>query len=306
MKRLLLVLALGSGSSALPAQACPTAALQTAFASGSLASVVQAFVSVTAAGADCSVEQRFWAGRLTALAHGVQAERLISRGASPADALLIVEEGLRFGRPWQLLRQRGELLMRVPLPHGRPNFAEASATFQAALNDMNDATDEEPPQRREFERLLALADQSRMAASSVVQLPRTRSGELGGLALRSVRGFEVREVMQPIHFVWGSTDFADLGRAAADQLYDMLAQESFPVIRLIGHTDPDGTNAYNLRLSRERAERVRRYLEGRGYPPGRISTEGRGEEEPLTPAVQGVYTQEEFHQILRRVVLVRS
>ena len=288
------------------AQACPTAALSETFSSGDLSRVLAAHSAIERAGAECSSEERLWAGRLTAVAHGVEAERMLGRGVSPAMVLTVVDRGLRYGRPWRLLRQRGELLMRIRDQQRRPDWAAASLAFQDAMNDLNDEEeDPAPASQRERERLISLAEQTRMAATRPVQSPLTRSGGPGGLDLLALRGFQIRPIAQPIHFVFDSTDFADLGRAAADALYDRMARENFPTIRLVGHTDMEGTNAYNLRLSRERADRVRRYLETRGYPAGRISTEGRGKEEPLIPAAENVYSPEEFAQILRRVVLVR-
>lgn len=48
-------------------------------------------------------------------------------------------------------------------------------------------------------------------------------------------------------------------------------------IRLVGRTDPRGTEGYNDKLGLERAERVKRYLVTRGIDPGRIETESAGE-----------------------------
>lgn len=46
---------------------------------------------------------------------------------------------------------------------------------------------------------------------------------------------------------------------------------------ILGHTDPLGTEAYNQRLSLERANAVRDYMVSQGVPAGVIRTEGRGE-----------------------------
>jgi len=48
-------------------------------------------------------------------------------------------------------------------------------------------------------------------------------------------------------------------------------------IRLIGHTDPRGTERYNVKLGLERAERVRRYLVAHGVDINRVSVESAGE-----------------------------
>ena len=48
-----------------------------------------------------------------------------------------------------------------------------------------------------------------------------------------------------------------------------------------GHTDSQGSDAYNLRLSQQRAESVREYLVSQGVEPGRITARGYGESQPI-------------------------
>lgn len=52
-------------------------------------------------------------------------------------------------------------------------------------------------------------------------------------------------------------------------------------IAVIGHTDPDGSYAYNMKLSRDRADTVKQALQSNGINGNLISTEGRGKNEPL-------------------------
>ena len=52
-------------------------------------------------------------------------------------------------------------------------------------------------------------------------------------------------------------------------------------ILIEGHTDADGSNEYNLELSRLRAEAVRSVLVAGGVPAGRIETQGYGETRPI-------------------------
>ena len=59
---------------------------------------------------------------------------------------------------------------------------------------------------------------------------------------------------------------------------------SYPNLSLIeiqGHTDSDGSNSFNLRLSQQRAESVRDYLVSRGVDIGRLLPRGYGEERPI-------------------------
>ncbi|HEY9421270.1 MAG TPA: OmpA family protein, partial [Thermoanaerobaculia bacterium] len=52
-------------------------------------------------------------------------------------------------------------------------------------------------------------------------------------------------------------------------------------ILIEGHTDSDGSNEYNLELSRLRAEAVRSVLVAGGVPAQRIETQGYGETRPI-------------------------
>ena len=52
-------------------------------------------------------------------------------------------------------------------------------------------------------------------------------------------------------------------------------------VRVVGHTDSTGTEAYNLGLSERRAQSVRKYLSGKGISMTRMSAIGKGESDAL-------------------------
>ena len=54
-------------------------------------------------------------------------------------------------------------------------------------------------------------------------------------------------------------------------------------INVVGHTDSQGTDAYNQGLSERRAASVRNYLIQQGISGSSISTSGRGESSPVAP-----------------------
>ena len=60
----------------------------------------------------------------------------------------------------------------------------------------------------------------------------------------------------------------------------LLASEGYRLF-VYGHTDDVGSDAYNLDLSRRRAESVARYLEKMGLPKDIISIEGFGKRNPV-------------------------
>lgn len=53
-------------------------------------------------------------------------------------------------------------------------------------------------------------------------------------------------------------------------------------IKIIGHTDSNGTNEYNVGLSERRAEKVKAFLILQGVAPDKIIIEYRGETDPAT------------------------
>lgn len=59
--------------------------------------------------------------------------------------------------------------------------------------------------------------------------------------------------------------------------------EAYPstIIDVLGHTDSVGSDAYNQRLSEQRAQAVANYLTARGVQPARIAARGYGETMPI-------------------------
>jgi len=52
-------------------------------------------------------------------------------------------------------------------------------------------------------------------------------------------------------------------------------------ILVVGHTDSSGNDAYNMTLSKNRAQAVTNYLMGKGLSSGRFTAEWFGEEQPM-------------------------
>jgi outer membrane protein OmpA-like peptidoglycan-associated protein len=53
-------------------------------------------------------------------------------------------------------------------------------------------------------------------------------------------------------------------------------------IEITGHTDRIGTEAYNMKLSQERADTTRAFLAEHGIPDGMMTAAGKGFSEPIT------------------------
>lgn len=85
-------------------------------------------------------------------------------------------------------------------------------------------------------------------------------------------------------FDFDRADLKPAGRAKLDKLAtDLRRVSSVSSIEIVGHTDSKGTEAYNYRLGQRRADSVAHYLTSRGVPSSVISTNSRGELDPVAP-----------------------
>jgi OmpA-OmpF porin, OOP family len=76
------------------------------------------------------------------------------------------------------------------------------------------------------------------------------------------------------------------GKVMLDDVANQLKDVSVGQIEVTGHTDRLGSNAYNQKLSTERAKVVRDYLVSIGVAANRIDAKGMGETQPMTTADQ--------------------
>ena len=92
--------------------------------------------------------------------------------------------------------------------------------------------------------------------------------------------------------------------AQAAEVLRQIEPGSGTTIELVGHTDPIGSDAYNIDLGRRRAEFIRRELVMRGVSPRILTVSSAGEQRPLP-----MYDQENdelYRARLRRVELYRK
>ena len=85
-------------------------------------------------------------------------------------------------------------------------------------------------------------------------------------------------------FDFGKSSLKPEGVSALDILYDQIKAETPKdgTALVVGYTDRIGSDASNQVLSEQRAKTVADYLVGKGIPADKISTQGRGEAEPVT------------------------
>jgi outer membrane protein OmpA-like peptidoglycan-associated protein len=86
-----------------------------------------------------------------------------------------------------------------------------------------------------------------------------------------------------INFVSGSSKLTSNSKAALKEAASIMLSDPFNklMFHIHGHTDNVGSDEFNLKLSRERAESVRQELIKDGVPASRMSSEGFGESKPI-------------------------
>ena len=78
-----------------------------------------------------------------------------------------------------------------------------------------------------------------------------------------------------------SADLLAKGRTELDKLANTLTDTSIQSVNIYGYTDRLGSDAYNQKLSQQRAETVKFYLVNHGVNGQMISAVGKGEADPV-------------------------
>ncbi len=85
----------------------------------------------------------------------------------------------------------------------------------------------------------------------------------------------------PIQFEFNSSVLRTSAYSVLDGLASSLKANSSAVVQLDGHASAEGTEEYNMTLSRDRANSVKTYLVNAGIASNRIATTAYGESRPV-------------------------
>lgn len=87
--------------------------------------------------------------------------------------------------------------------------------------------------------------------------------------------------LQNVTFEFNSADLTESGKAVLAPAVSFLLNQPTVSADVAGHTDSRGADAYNKKLSLQRADSVRAYLISRGVSPGQLASVGFGESRPV-------------------------
>jgi outer membrane protein OmpA-like peptidoglycan-associated protein len=276
-------------------------------AEGNLEKLIEFYTEAHDPAAGCEPLYLADFGRDVALAHIDRFFSFYDKDKDGAGHKAILEAGRQYGEPWQLLLTLAE----VEAEQG--NTEVAASYYQQAVRGMETAsrsadTDSKAtqnlPSAEEFEKIYTKLAEAALLAETFSPPAVSRGDETGGLFADSYRGYVVKEVPVPVQYQFDSVRFTSKGDQVAAYLLDYLLNSNLQKIKLIGHTDPVGSEDFNYGLSLRRAEALKEYLEAGGYH-GEIEVEGHGESEPFQPVDPSRYDTEAKNQLDRRVELVR-
>ncbi|MEM9248377.1 MAG: OmpA family protein [Pseudomonadota bacterium] len=104
----------------------------------------------------------------------------------------------------------------------------------------------------------------------------------GDFSLEECAGrFEILSRTGNIYFSTASARLRDDSRAVLDSIADIIGRCPGLKVEVSGHTDSDGSEANNQRLSERRAASVVQYLSANGAPSDRMVPVGYGESRPI-------------------------
>jgi OmpA-OmpF porin, OOP family len=118
-------------------------------------------------------------------------------------------------------------------------------------------------------------------------------------------GCAIKQVvtLEGVHFEYDSARLTPDSMAILDKVAETLQGQPSMEVEIAGHCSNEGSDAYNQRLSEQRADSVRRYLVNRGIASHRLRAVGYGESRPVasneTESGRAKNRRVEFH-ILRQ------
>ena len=114
-----------------------------------------------------------------------------------------------------------------------------------------------------------------------VPAPHASSTDVDIHAIEPAVGTRVR--LDNVHFDFDRSTLIPGYEKELDKLVDLMTDYPFLRVEIEGHTDDQGSDAYNDKLSDARAQAVAEYLLKKKLETGRITWKGYGERQPLVP-----------------------
>ena len=121
------------------------------------------------------------------------------------------------------------------------------------------------------------------------------------VTLRVGENWDIGKVFYIIYYDFDKHDIRDKdARPELDRVVRFMSRNPRVKVELGSHTDSRGSNAYNMRLSNNRALEAWQYITAKGIEKDRLTYKWYGEKELTNGCKNGVFCTEEDHQLNRR------
>jgi outer membrane protein OmpA-like peptidoglycan-associated protein len=213
---------------------------------------------------------------------------------------------------WEVTAVRGTLAAQAN------DHAAAASAFNLALDLLGaaDMTEQRPELEPAARRLIQLAQEQMLLAESISASLRSDGTSIGvfkaindslhppadgGYNIVRAVTAESTKIALPVRFKSGSAELDAAGEREAKGLaFYLRALPGEVRLTIAGHTDDQGDAAFNMELSRARAEALRDYLKRRGFS-SEIKLLALGETAPPEIFSPDSYTSEQRRALARRV-----
>lgn len=177
----------------------------------------------------------------------------------------------------------------APPSYGESRAEPETEKQMSALKDLITAARKQVDEQEQLKATQAPKNSKTEAKVAAVQVPTMTA--------------TARSLPVPIGFVYREASFTPSGEKAAELLLEYLKVKKLDAVTLTGHADEVGTDEFNMELSRQRLETVRKFLVDGGFT-GRFVLVPKGETEPYRGVDRSQFSLDALHQLDRRVEIV--
>lgn len=108
------------------------------------------------------------------------------------------------------------------------------------------------------------------------------------------------EQINNVLFGYDSSALSNIAKAQLNDLIEILKTDRNLIVQISTHTDSRGSREYNEKLSKRRADSVKKYLEANGIDLQQVVLTWHGEEQLANACADGMKCDETLHQSNRR------
>lgn len=112
---------------------------------------------------------------------------------------------------------------------------------------------------------------------------------------------KIELISEPIFFESDKSELLSEAKKTLDKIILVLNSNLKIKIELSAHTDSNGNDVYNQKLSEQRAKSASDYIISKGINPSRVISKGFGETKILNRCKNGIFCADDEHKINRRL-----